>query len=1493
MESLRKQAANLLREQKKYRRWLAVFLCLAILVTSGTIASLMMKGQALNKQQKVLECPLVVHEHTAECYKTDAESGEQKLACGYADYVVHVHGDECRDEEGTVVCGLPEAEAHVHEEGCFESKSVLVCTEPETQGHIHTEECRTLICGKEESQGHVHAEGCKTLSQGTLICENAEEGHEHVPECWEQTETITCGLEEGAEAHAHTEECYNLQGCGLAEGEGGHAHTLACYEIRQSVICGKLELHTHVREGENSCCDTAGNLICGIPELKEHVHGDDCFRVVEEEKPDEIDNAGAEEESPEDKTAENLPSEDKTAEEDTAAADSEKDTPTESQEEAETEADSEEDQTAAAGTDQNSGGENSDMESADTSAVGEKCTLTAGGEDYTVTVTYGADAQIPEGTELNVREILEGTEEYDDYYQQMLAAVDSEKTTAVSSARFFDITFLSEGEKIEPSAPVDIRVSYQDAVEMGEGANASAVHFAKDGTEILDAEVVEAEEGSDFAFTQSSFSVSGIIITDDPEPFMEGILEVQEGDYKITVTYDAEAEIPQDAVLTAEEIGMDSGAYDSYYQSYAAAVEGMTISQARFFTLSLTEEAGNPIAAKTPVNVKIQYDAPVVFADSEIPAMAVFAQVDAGLLGASSVEAESQTDSFETQVTFDGENAVVAGTVVAGVPADEEIMAEEGEPDPDVDLSKYLKSEGPNDWQIVEQGYVGRAPENKILSTDENIQVQKNVIPTEVENEFLVYLSVDVKQLYKEFFETAKYLAVSSNSNKDVELGDVSYSMPGSAVYVSPDKAYDNWATFTIVDSNGVVVGQNIKLGWDHSNNCTFYIELPESSGVKKYIVIGTSIKKYTNNTIKLTEAMEDSIASSVSQLVHLDYVTDQMGQYIEYWGVIDGDYTEEPSFSNGILTWKPTIKKKPEVLTIETTTDSGITSGGQSQTKKETTQWALNVSELVYKVRLNVTKEGFQSCAATIDDKEQSPKYQVNEKATIFYGDNELDFPVPYVRGLLYDISMTKKEQDEDGNKTDILLRGAKFEIKSETGSTFKTEISDEQGNVCFYGLPWGRYTVTEIEAPEGYEISESAGFDSYLCYTTDKENNVLIPNGSNMIRAEGGKEYIPVIYNRKKPAILVKKEWEDNDNREKTRPESVTFIIKDGIGENANVLARQVLPDVDGNWYAEVRVPRADQYYVYEENIPKYYEVLKGEETFGDAILTTDGGKKIYTITNKLKDRQVQILKIAELPDAEGNLIYLNGATFEVYDRDWSLDENKDAVPLTGIGPWTSKTNDKGQEGVLYEGKLKVGTYWLKEVTAPENYELLTTSIKIEVSALTEGDSEIQSITIANRPAGQQVKILKKAAEGESVYLDGAEFEVYNEEPNSGVEPIDKWISTTLDDQKGVIFAGLLKTGTYWLVETKAPDGYHLPSAPFVINVQPKGINMNGSVTCDNNGVYIIEISNSAGFELPETGSIGTNPYTIGGAMLATAAAFLMYGYSMRRRKSERRSK
>ncbi|MBE6768563.1 MAG: isopeptide-forming domain-containing fimbrial protein [Ruminococcaceae bacterium] len=118
------------------------------------------------------------------------------------------------------------------------------------------------------------------------------------------------------------------------------------------------------------------------------------------------------------------------------------------------------------------------------------------------------------------------------------------------------------------------------------------------------------------------------------------------------------------------------------------------------------------------------------------------------------------------------------------------------------------------------------------------------------------------------------------------------------------------------------------------------------------------------------------------------------------------------------------------------------------------------------------------------------------------------------------------------------------------------------------------------------------------------------------------------------------------------------------------------------------------------------------------------------------------------------------------------------------------------------------------------------------------------------------------------------------------------------------GDVFIFGLSEGEYKLVETKAPDGYVLPDAPFMLNVVDE-IGALGSVgtlnvTGSHTGVGSIvntkgmaesiltvwaEITNKPGAALPETGGMGTTLFTVLGVVLmAGAVAF----FTSRKRSS-----
>ena len=122
--------------------------------------------------------------------------------------------------------------------------------------------------------------------------------------------------------------------------------------------------------------------------------------------------------------------------------------------------------------------------------------LTASGESYEVTITYGEDAKIPEGAELVVKEILSEDEDYEKLYNKAVAKACKDADNQgidmpiVSGARLFDIEIQSDGSKIEPAASVQVDIRLKDTAAAD---HTSVVHFGKFRTEALEAQVSEIE----------------------------------------------------------------------------------------------------------------------------------------------------------------------------------------------------------------------------------------------------------------------------------------------------------------------------------------------------------------------------------------------------------------------------------------------------------------------------------------------------------------------------------------------------------------------------------------------------------------------------------------------------------------------------------------------------------------------------------------------------------------------------------------------------------------------------------------------------------------------------------------------------------------------------------------------------------------------------------------------------------------------------------------
>jgi len=160
----------------------------------------------------------------------------------------------------------------------------------------------------------------------------------------------------------------------------------------------------------------------------------------------------------------------------------------------------------------------------------------------------------------------------------------------------------------------------------------------------------------------------------------------------------------------------------------------------------------------------------------------------------------------------------------------------------------------------------------------------------------------------------------------------------------------------------------------------------------------------------------------------------------------------------------------------------------------------------------------------------------------------------------------------------------------------------------------------------------------------------------------------------------------------------------------------------------------------------------------------------------------------------------------------------------------------------------------------------------------------------------------------------LEDAEFKLYDENGKYVIVDADGKVigwadneaggSTLKSDENGLFKVSGLDDGTYWLKETKAPDGYNLITDPIKIEIKATTVNDQdwtamegpadaltaleikvtvGSTTTSGtgdteSGIVATDIENNKGATLPETGGMGTTIFYVLGAILVLGAGGLL---------------
>ena len=269
--------------------------------------------------------------------------------------------------------------------------------------------------------------------------------------------------------------------------------------------------------------------------------------------------------------------------------------------------------------------------------------------------------------------------------------------------------------------------------------------------------------------------------------------------------------------------------------------------------------------------------------------------------------------------------------------------------------------------------------------------------------------------------------------------------------------------------------------------------------------------------------------------------------------------------------------------------------------------------------------------------------------------------------------------------SETNAPLKGAEFTVYDMSFHEVAKGTTDETGMVVFPGLPLGYYNYQETKAPDGYVPTGSA------------EQILFSANGQVVTRTA-----------LNKPARGSIKITKQNDKGEVLS--GVVFTLYD---ENKNEL-RTGTTDENGVVLFE-NLPVGNYFYAETSELPGYIPF----HSLMSARVGYAGAVEEITFTNHTAYAHIRVIKTDEYG------VPLPGVHFI----------------LTDAAGTKVNEGDTDKDGKVLFASLPLGTYFLKETSAPAGYELDDTPIQIDLTQ----NGDLITKTITNSHSTGSVPILK----------------------------------------------------------------------------------------------------------------------------------------------------
>lgn len=440
-------------------------------------------------------------------------------------------------------------------------------------------------------------------------------------------------------------------------------------------------------------------------------------------------------------------------------------------------------------------------------------------------------------------------------------------------------------------------------------------------------------------------------------------------------------------------------------------------------------------------------------------------------------------------------------------------------------------------------------------------------------------------------------------------------------------------------------------------------------------------------------------------------------------------------------------------------------------------------------------------------------------------------------------DIYTPDHQTDEAGNRTLEVIGG----VPAGKGAVVATLTTDEKGEAALDNLPLGKYQVAEVQPPKGFAICEEP-IEVSLSY--EDEHTEVVYGEAGFVNA------------RVKPELSLIKT--DSVSAYPVAGATYGIYTKEDIlsvtGEvlvKADDLVDTAVTDENGKAKFEADLPLG-LYYVKEVESPAGY--LLDETVYDVDFSYTQEMAATPTVSKELEMKDTPIIvEVSKTDITTGK--ELPGATLEIIDSDGEV-----------YASWKTDGKPYRLEAVL------AGKYTLRETVAPYGYLIAN-----EVEFTVQETGEIQKVTMADERVKGKIALYKSCSKTK-MPLKGVTFELRDKK--------GKKLETLVTDKTGYAETGLLDICTYnkdgsfgedipyYIVETKAADGYILDSTPHEVLLQ-----YDDSAT--ETVVYTLKLKNKPEKpKLPQTGG-NYHPWmfiALGGACIAGG---VVYGRKRKRMK------